>query len=288
MNSAFLGLGGMGHGMAANLHAAGLLTAVYNRTTSRAEDFVGEHEVKVVTDPAEAAAHAEAIVICVSADDDVLAMVDALCGALTDRHVVIDCSTVASDTAKEAARRVGEAGAAFVDAPVSGGTEGAKNGTLSIMVGADEAVFERVKPVLEAMGSGITLMGEVGSGQATKAVNQIMVAGINQAVCEAMRFAAAMELPLEKVVDVVGSGAAGNWFVNHRGKTMVKDVFDPGFKLKHHHKDLGICLHMAGLKHGKLPLSAKTREEYEQLMADGHGEEDISALYRARADLFEK
>ncbi|MES1956426.1 NAD(P)-dependent oxidoreductase [Salinisphaera hydrothermalis] len=288
MNSAFLGLGGMGHGMAANLHKAGLLTAVYNRTTSRAEDFAGEHDVRVVTDPAEAAAHAEAIVLCVSADDDVLEMVDALCGALTERHVVIDCSTVASDTAKEAARRVGETGAAFVDAPVSGGTEGAKNGTLSIMVGADEAVFQRVTPVLEAMGAGITLMGPIGSGQATKAVNQIMVAGINQAVCEAMRFAAAMELPLDKVVDVVGSGAAGNWFVNHRGKTMVKDVFDPGFKLKHHHKDLGICLHMASLKQGKLPLSAKTREEYEQLMADGHGDEDISALYRARADLFDK
>lgn len=286
MNSAFLGLGGMGYGMAANLYEAGLLSAVYNRTTSRAQAFADEYGAAVVAAPGQAARHAEAIVLCVSADDDVLAMVDALAPALTESHVVIDCSTVASDTAKEAARRVGASGAAFVDAPVSGGTEGAKNGTLSIMVGADEAVFGRVSPVLEAMGSGITHMGDVGAGQATKAVNQIMVAGINQAVCEAMRFAAAMDLPLEKVVDVVGSGAAGNWFVNHRGKTMVRDVFDPGFKLKHHHKDLGICLHMAGLKHGELPLSAQTRADYEQLMADGHGEEDISALYRARADLF--
>lgn len=286
MKSAFLGLGGMGYGMAANLQAAGLLTAVYNRTTSKAEAFADDYDVHAVDTPAAAAEHAEAIVICVSADDDVLEMVDALVSALDDSHVVIDCSTVASDTAKEAAKRVRETGAAFVDAPVSGGTEGAKNGSLSIMVGADESVFARVKPVLEAMGSGITRMGEVGSGQATKAVNQIMVAGINQAVCEAMRFAAAMDLPLEKVVDVVGSGAAGNWFVNHRGKTMVRDVFEPGFKLKHHHKDLGICLHMAGLKKGELPLSAKTREEYETLMAEGHGDEDISALYRARADLF--
>ncbi|HET7315396.1 NAD(P)-dependent oxidoreductase [Salinisphaera sp.] len=288
MNSAFLGLGGMGHGMAANLKQAGLLTAVYNRTASRAEDFAAEHGVEAVAAPAEAAAHAEAIVLCVSADDDVLEMVDALTGALTDRHVVIDCSTVAGDTAKEAARRVAQTGAAFVDAPVSGGTEGAANGTLAIMVGADDAVFERVMPVLEAMGAGITLMGPIGSGQATKAVNQIMVAGINQAVCEAMRFAAAMDLPLEKVVDVVGSGAAGNWFVDHRGKTMVRDVFEPGFKLKHHHKDLGICLHMAGLKNGELPLSARTRQDYDQLMAAGHGDEDISALYRARADLFGK
>jgi 3-hydroxyisobutyrate dehydrogenase len=156
------------------------------------------------------------------------------------------------------------------------------------MVGAEDEVFARVAPVLEAMGSGITHMGGVGTGQATKAVNQIMVAGINQAVCEAMRFAAALDLPLEKVVDVVGSGAAGNWFVNHRGKTMVKNVFEPGFKLKHHHKDLGICLHMAQLNGGSLPISERTREEYAQLMEEGYGEEDISALYRARRDLFDR
>lgn len=288
MKSAFLGLGGMGHGMAANLHAADLLAAVYNRTASRADAFAGEYPTTVVTDPAQAAEHAEVLVLCVSADADVLEMVDALADSLTEAHTVIDCSTVASDTAQEAARRVAKSGAAFVDAPVSGGTEGAKNGTLSIMVGADEAVFARIKPVLEAMGSGVTHMGPVGAGQATKAVNQVMVAGINQAVCEGMRFAAALDLPLEKVVDVVGSGAAGNWFVNHRGKTMVRDVFEPGFKLKHHHKDLGICLHMAELNDGALPLSKKTREEYDRLMADGHGDEDISALYRARADLFDK
>lgn len=288
IKSAFIGLGGMGQGMAKNLKEAGLLTAVYNRSADKAQAFADEQGVVAVSAPAEAAAQAQAIVLCVSADEDVLEMVDALLPALSADHVVIDCSTVASDTAREAARRVNEAGAAFVDAPVSGGTEGAKKGSLSIMVGADDAVFERVGPVLGAMGASITHMGGVGTGQATKAVNQIMVAGINQAVCEAMRFAAAVDLPLDKVVDVVGSGAAGNWFVNHRGKTMVKDVFDPGFKLKHHHKDLGICLHMAKLNGGDLPLSKQTRDEYEQLMAAGHGDEDISALYRARANLFNK
>ena len=288
MKTAFIGLGGMGHGMAANLQAAGLLTAVYNRTAAKAEAFASEYGVKAVDSPAATVAEAEAIVICVSADEDVLAMIDAITPELTDRHVVIDCSTVASDTAREAAKRVGEKGAGFVDAPVSGGTEGAKNGTLSIMAGGSDSDFERAGPVLDAMGKSITHMGEVGTGQATKAVNQILCAGINQAVCEGMRFAAALDLPLDKVVDVVGSGAAGNWFVNHRGKTMVKDIFDPGFKMKHHHKDLGICLHMAKLNGGKLPLSAQTREEYETLMAEGHGEEDISALYRARRDLFDR
>ena len=288
MKTAFIGLGGMGYGMAANLQAAGLLTAVYNRTAEKADAFAQEYGVDAVSTPAETAAHAQAIVMCVSADDDVLTMIDALVPELGEDHVVIDCSTVASDTAREAARRVAEKGAAFVDAPVSGGTEGAKNGTLSIMVGADEAVFERVQPVLDAMGKSITHMGEVGTGQATKAVNQILCAGINQAVCEGMRFAAALDLPLDKVVDVVGSGAAGNWFVNHRGKTMVKDIFDPGFKMKHHHKDLGICLHMAELNGGELPLSAQTRAEYEQLIEQGYGDEDISALYRARRDLFDR
>jgi len=286
MKTAFIGLGGMGQGMAANLAKAGLLTAVFNRTADKASAFASEHHVSAVDAPADVVTQAEVIVLCVSADQDVLEMVDALVPQLTDQHIVIDCSTVASDTARDAAERVSKTGAAFVDAPVSGGTEGAKNGTLSIMVGADEQVFDKVGPVLDAMGKSITRMGGVGTGQATKAVNQIMVAGINQAVCEAMRFAAAVDLPLDKVVDVVGSGAAGNWFVNHRGKTMVKDTFEPGFKLKHHHKDLGICLHMAELNGGTLPLSKKTRDEYEQLMADGHGDEDISALYRSRADLF--
>jgi len=288
MKSAFIGIGGMGHGMAANLHQAGLLTAVYNRTHDKATAFADEFGVTAVESPADVVDKAQAIVICVSADDDVLAVIDAIADQLTDKHIVIDCSTVASDTAREAARRVGAKGAGFVDAPVSGGTEGAKKGTLSIMCGADDAVFDKARPVLDAMGANITHMGEVGTGQATKAVNQILCAGINQAVCEGLRFGAALNLPLDKVVDVVGSGAAGNWFVNHRGKTMVKDIFEPGFKLKHHHKDLGICLHMAELNGGELPLSKKTRDEYAKLMDDGHGEEDISALYRIRADLFKK
>lgn len=288
MQTAFIGLGGMGWGMAASLHRAGLLAAVYNRTRATAQAFGDEHDVESVDTPGEAVAKADVVVLCVSADADVLEMIDAILPAVSESHVVIDCSTVASDTAREAARRLAEAGAQFADAPVSGGTEGAKNASLSIMVGADDDVFERITPVLETMGKSITHMGGVGTGQATKAVNQILCAGINQAVCEGMRFAAALDLPLDKVVDVVGSGAAGNWFVNHRGKTMVRDVFDPGFKMKHHYKDLGICLHMAEQNGGALPLSAQTRDEYAKLMEAGHGEEDISALYRARRDLFDR
>lgn len=286
MKTAFLGIGGMGHGMAANLSKAGLLSAVYNRTTSKAEAFAREYDVAVASQPEALLAKAEVIVMCVSADQDVLDMIKHLQPTLDDNHVIIDCSTVASDTAHQAGELVNEQGAAFVDAPVSGGPEGAETGTLSIMVGADTATFERINPVLSAMGSSITHMGPIGAGQATKAVNQIMMAGINQAVCEALRFGSAMDLPLDKVVDVVGAGAAGNWLVNKRGKSMVCDVFEPGFKLKHHHKDLGICRHMADMAQMELPLTAKTQAEYARLMENGHEEEDISALYRLRTDLF--
>ncbi len=288
MKTGFIGLGAMGYAMAANLHRAGLLGGVYNRTTETAERFAKAYDVVRAERPADLADSCDAIVLCVSADDDLLAMVDALADRLTERHIVIDCSTVASDSAREAAARVGAHAAAFLDAPVSGGTEGAQKGTLSLMVGGDTHVFERALPVLEAMGRTITHMGEVGAGQATKAVNQVMCAGINQAVCEALRFGEALDLPMEKVVDVVGAGAAGNWFVSHRGKTMARGSYAPGFKLALHHKDLRICEHMAAVNGGRLPLTEQTRLEYETLMDAGHGDEDISALYRSRDGMFER
>lgn len=288
MKTGFIGLGAMGYAMAANLHRAELLAGVYNRTAATAERFAGEFDTMVAPEPSELAAACDALVICVSADDDLLAVIDAITGSLSKRHMLIDCSTVASDTAIEAAARVASKGAVFLDAPVSGGTEGAKKGTLSMMVGGESGDFERAWPVLRAMGNTITHMGEVGSGQATKAVNQVMCAGINQAVCEALRFGEALDLPMERVVDVVGAGAAGNWFVNHRGKTMTSGSYEPGFKLALHHKDLRICESMAASRGGHLPLTEQTRKEYEPLMDDGYGDEDISALYRRRSDMFGK
>lgn len=286
MRTGFIGLGGMGYPMAANLSAAGLLVGVYNRTAATAERFAEAHDTRAFAQPGELVSACEAVVICVSADADLLAVVDRLADTLTAQHLVIDCSTVASDTALEAAARVQRHGAAFMDAPVSGGTEGADKGTLSMMVGGEPAAFERGWPVLRAMGNTITHMGAVGTGQATKAVNQVMCAGINQAVCEALRFGEALDLPMDKVIDVVGAGAAGNWFVNHRGNTMVNGTYAPGFKLALHHKDLGICEHMAAAHGGQLPLTQQTRKEYEPLMEAGYGDEDISALYRRRSDMF--
>lgn len=170
----------------------------------------------------------------------------------------------------------------MLDAPVSGGVEGAKNGTLAMMVGSEQAILEKVKPVLDSICSRIIYMGPTGSGQGTKAVNQIMAAGINQAVTEALAFAQAENLPLAKVIDVVSGGAAANWFLEHRGLSMTQHQYPPGFKLALHHKDLKICQSMAEQNSAGLPLVQQTIIDYQQLMNDGFGDEDISALYRLK------
>ena len=286
MKAGFIGLGAMGAGMAANLARAGVLAAVWNRNYDKAVDFAGEHGVTAADEPATVAALCDLIVLCVSADADVLDVIDQLLPGLHPGQIVVDCSTVSADTAREAARRLATAQVGFLDAPVSGGVEGARNGQLVMMVGGDAEVLERARPLLSPMTKAITHMGPVGAGQATKAVNQIMAAGINQAVTEALAFGAAQGLDLDKVIGVVGNGAAGNWFVNHRGPTMTRGVFEPGFKVALHHKDLGICRAMMAAQGVALPVVEMTLHHYEKLMRDGHGEEDISALYRLKQAAF--
>jgi len=195
---------------------------------------------------------------------------------------VVDMSTVSSATAQQAAAKLRQKQVDFLDAPVSGGVEGANNGTLAMMVGGDAAVLERVRSVLAAMTARIEHLGATGAGQACKAVNQIMCAGINQAVTEALAFAQAQGLELDKVVDVVAGGAAGNWFLQHRGKTMTQGIFKPGFKLALHHKDLAICRQMAEQAAVACRLTETTLHDYAELMRQGYGDEDISALYRLK------
>ena len=222
------------------------------------------------------------ILICVSADNDVLEVINAMLETIKPGMTVIDSSTVSSETAKIAAKLLAGKQAYFLDAPVSGGVEGAKNGTLAMMVGGDVAVLEKVRFMLDTMCARVIYMGGTGAGQGTKAVNQIMAAGINQAVTEALAFAEAEGLPLEKVIDVVSGGAAGNWFLNHRGLTMMQHLYQPGFKLALHHKDLKICQSMAEKNSADLPLANQTIQDYQQLMNDGFGDEDISALFRLK------
>jgi 3-hydroxyisobutyrate dehydrogenase len=288
LSAGFIGLGAMGAPMAHRLSLAGHLAAVWNRSEERLEAFVRDHDVARAPAPADVARSMAVVFTCVSADADVSDVVDQLLPGIGERSVVVDCSTVSRDTAERVAERIGARGGAFLDAPVSGGVEGARNGTLAMMVGGDAAVLERVRPLLETMSARIEHMGPVGSGQATKAVNQIMAAGINQAVTEALAFARAQNLPLDKVIDVVGSGAAANWFLAHRGGSMVADRFEPGFKLALHHKDLVICKQMAEAFDVALPVVEMTLIHYRRLMEAGFGDEDISALFRAKAAMFER
>ncbi len=282
MKAGLIGLGAMGLGMARNISKASLLSAVYNRTASKANALTTEMKVKKCDSPQQLAEQVDIVLICVSADKDVLQMVTAVAETIKPGSIVIDLSTVSSETAKKAAAILSEKQVAFLDAPVSGGVEGAKNGTLAIMVGGDEASLKGVLPVLEAMSSRIVYMGKTGAGQATKAVNQIMAAGINQAVTEALAFGQTYGLDMEKVVDVISGGAAGNWFLEHRGLSMTKGTFEPGFKVALHHKDLKICQRMAEQIGISIKLLEKTLVDYEKLMAQGFGDEDISALYRLK------
>ncbi len=281
-----IGLGAMGAPMALNLARAGLLAAVWNRTAEKAAPFALLPGVHIAATLAELAEHAAFIVLSVSADRDVLAVIDALVPALDERHVVIDTSTVSPDTARVAARRVMAEGAVFLDAPVSGGVEGARAGTLSMMTGGDEAVLERARPVLEKLAARIVHFGAAGAGQSAKAVNQVMAAGINQAVSEALAFAQALGLPLDRVIEALGAGAAASWFLAHRGPAMAAGRYPPGFRVRLHDKDLALCQELAKDLGARLPLVEMTRVHYRRLIAAGFGDEDISALHREKRGLF--
>jgi len=282
MKAGMIGLGAMGLGMARNVAKAGFLRAVYNRTEAKSSVLADELNVIAYNDPARLAAAVDVILICISADQDVLDMVNLIAEDAKPGSVVVDMSTVSNETATQAAALLAEKGIAFLDAPVSGGVEGAKKGTLSMMVGGDVDALERVRPVLDAMCARIMHMGPSGSGQTTKAVNQIMAAGINQAVTEALAFGQAHGLSMDKVIEVIAGGAAGNWFLDHRGLSMTQGRFAPGFKLALHHKDLRICQQMAEQIGAAIPLTDNTVSYYEKLMAEGFSDEDISALYRLK------
>jgi 3-hydroxyisobutyrate dehydrogenase len=282
----FIGLGAMGVGMARNLDKAGLLRGVWNRSGGKAAALSAETGCRAYDSPAALAADCETIVMCVSADDDVLAVIDRLTPAVRPGATVIDCSTVSSATAHAAAAALAPRGAAFLDCPVSGGVEGARDGTLAIMCGGDAEAFERARPVLERMGRTIVHLGPTGYGQATKATNQIMCAGIIRAVAEAMAFARAEGLPLEKVIDTLGKGAGSSWYFVHRAPYMARESFPAGFRVRLHEKDLRICEQMAARHDVRLPVVDEVLAEYRELIAAGHGDEDISSLYRLKSARF--
>ncbi len=277
-----IGLGAMGASMARHLADAGLLSMVWNRTSSRAEAFAQETGTIMADEPAQMAAACNVILICVSADRDLLDVVDQLLPGIKPDTVVVDTSTVSPATARQVSANLYEAGASLVDAPVSGGVEGAQKGTLSVMAGGDSANISRIMPVLEAISASVTHMGPVGFGQATKAVNQVMIAGIAEAVCEGLALSEKLNLPSERLLSVVGAGAAGSWFLGHRGQTMLENQFDVGFKLSLLLKDLQICQTLAQELDISLPTVEAAINDYRKLVELGDGDHDISGLIRLK------
>lgn len=286
MKTGFIGLGAIGIGMARNLHAADLLTVVWNRSAPKAQSLAAELNCKIATTLSELANDCDAIVICVSADQDVKAVLAELAPSLRAGTLLIDCSTVSAATARDCAAKLQDLRCEFLDAPVSGGVEGARLGTLAIMVGGEDSAFARAQVILRAMGKTITHFGPAGSGQAAKATNQILCAGAIQAAAEAMAFAKAEGLPLDKIIDTLSKGAGASWYFTHRAPNMMNNNYAGGFRVRLHEKDLKICHDMAEQHGAQLPLVEMTLIQYRRLIERGHGDEDISTLFRLKDNLF--
>ncbi len=280
---AFLGLGTMGSPMAANLARAGFTVTAWNRTAGRGSELT-ELGVELVTSPAIAVADAEIVVICVSDTPDVEAVLfgpDGVADAARPGSLVIDCSTIAPSGSWDFAARLAEREIRMVDAPVSGGSEGARNATLAIFVGGDSMDVEQARPVLEVLGRTITHVGPIGAGQAVKAVNQVILAATYVGVAEGIVLAIKAGLDVEQVVDALGGGAAQSWVLANRSGRMLDNDYPLGFKVALHRKDLGIAMDLAERVGVVLPIAALTAQLETGLIAAGHGDEDISTVARS-------
>ena len=284
---AFVGLGVMGYPMAGHLVAAGHQVTVYNRTGARADAWVAEHGGASAPSPAEAAADAEFVFVCVGNDDDVRSVTLAADGALASMEagsVLVDHTTASAELAQELHEKAGAQGVGFVDAPISGGQAGAENGVLTVMCGGDRDVFERAEPVIGAYAKAVTLLGGPGSGQRTKMVNQICIAGLVQGLAEGIDFARRAGLDVEQVVATISQGAAGSWQMANRGTTMAGREFDFGFALDWMRKDLAICFAEAERIGATLPVTAVIDQFYARLQRQGRGRWDTSSLIELLVD----
>jgi 3-hydroxyisobutyrate dehydrogenase len=283
----FVGLGTMGAAMAANLIRAGHQLTVWNRTPGRAADLVAAGAAEAA-DPASVAAAAEVVVVCVSDTADVEAVVlgpGGVAQGAAAGTLVIDCSTIAPAGARHVADRLAERGVGFVDAPVTGGSEGARNATLAILVGGGADDVARARPVLEAMGHTVTHLGPVGAGQAAKAVNQVILAGAYLGVAEGLVLAIKAGLDPSDVVEALSGGAAQSWVLANRSGRMIAGEYPLGFKTSLHRKDLRIGLDLAREAGVALPVAALCEQLETGLIVAGHGDEDMSALARPLREL---
>jgi 3-hydroxyisobutyrate dehydrogenase len=284
LQTGVIGLGAMGLPMARHLAEHGLLAGVWNRTEEKASELARELNVAQAETPARLAAECEVLLTCVSADEDLVTVIDKAKSALREGSIVLDTSTVSPSVCVRMAKQLAATGVGFVDAPVSGGVEGAEKGTLSVMAGGEFASFSRVLPVLETFSSSITHMGPVGSGQATKAVNQVVVGGIAEAVCEALALSEKLNLPSERLLSVLSAGAADSWFLRQRGQTMLENRFETGFKMSLLLKDLRIIQSLARELDIHMPTVEAAIMDYAALVEAGDGDNDISGLIKRKRD----
>ena len=278
---AFVGLGVMGYPMAGHLAAAGHDVRVYNRTTARADAWVAEHGGSAAPTPAEAARDADIVFMCVGNDDDVRSVALGEGGVLSgvkSGAIVVDHTTASAELAGHLASAAAERGAGFLDAPVSGGQAGAENGQLTIMVGGDPDTFAIAEPVMQHYGRAVTLIGDVGSGQLTKMVNQLCLAGIIEGLSEGMHFAEKAGLDVGLVIGVISQGAAQCWQMDNRAETMAKREFEFGFAVKWMRKDLDMTLAAARKFGARLPVAALVDQFYAEVEALGGERWDTSSL----------
>jgi 3-hydroxyisobutyrate dehydrogenase-like beta-hydroxyacid dehydrogenase len=287
MKVGFLGLGVMGYPMAGYLVKAGHEVCVYNRTAEKAEKWVQKYGGTSLSTPAEASQNAEIVFTCVGNDDDLRQVVTgeqgAFCG-MRKGTLLVDHTTTSAIVARELAGEGNSLGIGFVDAPISGGQSGAENGILTVMCGGSEVNYDRAEPVIQAYARTVKRLGEVGSGQLTKMVNQICVAGVVQSLAEAIHFAQQAGLDPIAVIEVISKGAAQSWQMENRHKTMVADEFEFGFAVDWMRKDLGIVLNEARLNRAQLPGTAMIDQFYSSVQALGGGRWDTSSLIKLLQD----
>ncbi|MDG2111865.1 MAG: NAD(P)-dependent oxidoreductase [Actinomycetota bacterium] len=284
--TAFIGLGVMGYPMAGHLHATGYPTRVYNRTATKSTAWADKHGVggnsgTAHATPAEAATGASVVFLCVGADDDVRSVVygdDGVLGTMEAGSVLVDHTTASAELARELDSACRSQGVGFVDAPVSGGQAGAENGVLTVMCGGDQAAFDTAQPIIDAYSRACTLLGPAGSGQLTKMVNQICIAGLVQALSEGLEFGRRAGLDLDLVIDTISQGAAGSWQMENRGRTMARDEFDFGFAVDWMRKDLGIVLREGDRNGAPLAITAMVDQYYKAVQEHGGNRWDTSSL----------
>tara|TARA_B100000809_G_scaffold245947_1_gene273424 strand:- start:392 stop:1255 length:864 start_codon:yes stop_codon:yes gene_type:complete len=279
----FLGLGVMGYPMAGHLSKVGYDVTVYNRTKTRAEQWLKEFKGSLAATPLEAVKGSSVVFACVGNDKDIKEVCMGDNGAflgMAKGTIFVDHTTASANIARELASISKNYSIAFLDAPVSGGEAGAINGALTVMVGGNEKVFNKAKPYIDSFSQAVTLMGDTGAGQLTKMVNQICIAGLLQGLSEGIKFGMLSGLDIPKVVEVISKGAAGSWQMQNRAETMSKGEFDFGFAIELMHKDLQICINESKKNNANLPITKTIDDFYKKLIDKGYNRNDTSSLIK--------